>query len=195
MKTLLKGKVTNGNRLGHTLGFATANIILGEEQQVRSGVYAARVTIDDNRQFDAMVNIGRRPTVTDNGELRLEAHLLDFNEDIYDRTIEIELVARIRDERRFENIEALRRQLEQDRQNTIKILRKGIKNMFIDSTIPYKVADMSPFDAQTGPAIRYDRNIIAKQEALLSDPTMREIYSLMSRSIHEIHNPDKNQEP
>ena len=143
MKTLLKGKVTNGNRLGHTLGFATANIILGEEQQVRSGVYAARVTIDDNRQFDAMVNIGRRPTVTDNGELRLEAHLLDFNEDIYDRTIEIELVARIRDERRFENIEALRRQLEQDRQNTIKILRKGIKNMFIDSTIPYKVADMS----------------------------------------------------
>ena len=58
-----------------------------------------------------------------------------------------------------------------------------------------KVADMSPFDAQTGPAIRYDRNIIAKQEALLSDPTMREIYSLMSRSIHEIHNPDKTQQP
>lgn len=58
-----------------------------------------------------------------------------------------------------------------------------------------KVADMSPFDAQTGPAIRYDRNIIAKQEVLLSDPTMREIYSLMSRSIHEIHNPDKTKQP
>lgn len=58
-----------------------------------------------------------------------------------------------------------------------------------------KVADMSPFDAQTGPAIRYDQNIIAKQEALLSDPTMREIYSLMSRSIHEIHNPDKTKQP
>lgn len=53
-----------------------------------------------------------------------------------------------------------------------------------------KAADMPPFDAQTGPAIRYDRNIIAKQEALLDDPTLREIYSLMSRSIHETHNPE-----
>ena len=57
-----------------------------------------------------------------------------------------------------------------------------------------KVADMSPFDAQTGPAIRYDQNIIAKQEALLADPTLREIYSLMSRSIHETHNPEQKQE-
>ena len=57
-----------------------------------------------------------------------------------------------------------------------------------------KVADMSPFDAQTGPAIRYDQNIIAKQEALLTDPTMREIYTLLSRSIHETHNPDKPKE-
>ena len=57
-----------------------------------------------------------------------------------------------------------------------------------------KVADMSPFDAQTGPAIRYDQNIIAKQEAQLTDPTMREIYTLLSRSIHETHNPDKPKE-
>ena len=57
-----------------------------------------------------------------------------------------------------------------------------------------KVADISPFDAQTGPAIRYDQNIIAKQEALLTDPTMREIYTLLSRSIHETHNPDKPKE-
>ncbi len=55
-----------------------------------------------------------------------------------------------------------------------------------------KVAQMPPAQAQTGPAIRYDRNIIEKQEALLSDPLMREIYSLISRSIHKTHNPKNN---
>ena len=52
-----------------------------------------------------------------------------------------------------------------------------------------KVTDMPPAEAQTGPAIRYDKNIIEKQEALLSDPLVRKIYSLMSRSIHETHKP------
>ena len=137
--TKLTGRVIQGNRLGRTIGFPTANIEIACHYSSTNGVYAARVRLDDGREFQAMANLGHRPTVTDCGALWLEANLFDFDEEIYGRTIEVNLVQKIRDERRFENIEALRQQLTKDKQQTLKILN----TMFIDTTIPYRVADIS----------------------------------------------------
>ncbi len=137
--TKLTGRVIQGNRLGRTIGFPTANIEIACHYQSANGVYAARVLLDDGREFQAMANLGHRPTVTDCGALWLEAHLFDFDEEIYGRMIEVNLVQKIRNERRFENIDALRSQLTKDKQQTLKILN----TMFIDTTIPYRVADIS----------------------------------------------------
>lgn len=137
--TKLTGRVIQGNRLGRTIGFPTANIEIACHYSSANGVYAARVRLDDGREFQAMANLGHRPTVTDCGALWLEANLFDFDEEIYGRMIEVNLVQKIRDERRFESIDALRQQLTKDKQQTLKILN----NMFIDTTIPYRVADIS----------------------------------------------------
>ena len=136
--TKLTGRVIQGNRLGRTIGFPTANIEIACHYSSANGVYAARVRLDDGREFQAMANLGHRPTVTDCGALWLEANLFDFDEEIYGRMIEVNLVQKIRDERRFESIDALRQQLTKDKQQTLKIL-----TMFIDTTIPYRVADIS----------------------------------------------------
>ncbi len=137
--TKLTGRVIQGNRLGRTIGFPTANIEIACHYSSANGVYAARVRLDDGREFQAMANLGHRPTVTDCGALWLEANLFDFDEEIYGRTIEVNLVQKIRDERRFESIDTLRQQLTKDKQQTLKILN----TMFIDTTIPYRVADIS----------------------------------------------------
>ena len=137
--TKLTGRVIQGNRLGRTIGFPTANIEIACHYSSSNGVYAARVRLDDGREFQAMANLGHRPTVTDCGTLWLEANLFDFDEEIYGRMIEVNLVQKIRDERRFESIDALRQQLTKDKQQTLKILN----TMFIDTTIPYRVADIS----------------------------------------------------
>ncbi len=137
--TKLTGRVIQGNRLGRTIGFPTANIEIACHYSSANGVYAARVRLDDGSEFQAMANLGHRPTVTDCGALWLEANLFDFDEEIYGRMIEVNLVQKIRDERRFESIDALRQQLTKDKQQTLKILN----TMFIDTTIPYRVADIS----------------------------------------------------
>ena len=137
--TKLTGRVIQGNRLGRTIGFPTANIEIACHYSSSNGVYAARVLLQDGREYQAMANLGHRPTVTDCGALWLEAHLFDFDEEIYGQTIEVDLLQKIRNERRFESIDALREQLIKDKQQTLKILN----TMFIDTTIPYRVADIS----------------------------------------------------
>ena len=137
--TKLTGRVIQGNRLGRTIGFPTANIEIACHYSSSNGVYAARVLLQDRREYQAMANLGHRPTVTDCGALWLEAHLFDFDEEIYGQTIEVDLLQKIRNERRFESIDALREQLIKDKQQTLKILN----TMFIDTTIPYRVADIS----------------------------------------------------
>lgn len=118
------GKVIEGNKFGRRMGYPTANIRLEDYDEADNGVYAARVRLDDGRTFGAMVNIGRRPTVSEKGELWLEANIFDFAENIYGRTIEVELIELIRRESRFGSVEALCRQLEKDKMQTLKILKK-----------------------------------------------------------------------
>ena len=109
------GMVIEGRRLGRTLGFRTANIApqVGKVLPAR-GVYAVWADVGE-KTYAAMTNIGSNPTVQ-GSEVVCESHILDFNEDVYGKTLTLRLVKRLRDEVRFESVEALAEQLERDRE-------------------------------------------------------------------------------
>lgn len=116
----LRGRVVTGNRLGRTLGFATANIRPLEPQALipKTGAYAAWVTTPDGERRAAMVNVGYRPTVStaDDEECKItvEAHIFDYNGYLYDEDVAVEFVDYLRPERRFASPEKLREQLAED---------------------------------------------------------------------------------
>jgi len=115
----LYGVVVAGNRMGRTIGFPTANIRLYEPLKLvpGNGVYAVEVEVNGGF-FKGMCNIGTRPTV--GGSARtIEVHILDFSEDIYGLPLKIRFLRRIRDERKFPSLEALREQLEKDRRELL----------------------------------------------------------------------------
>ena len=116
----LYGVVVAGNRLGRTIGFPTANMQLYEPLKLvpMNGVYAVEVEVC-GETYRGMCNIGLRPTV--DGKVRtIETHILDFDQEIYGLPLRIRFGRRIRDERKFDSLEALRRQLEQDALNCKK---------------------------------------------------------------------------
>jgi riboflavin kinase/FMN adenylyltransferase len=118
----LTGTVVHGDKLGRTIGFPTANIRVDSETKIlpANGVYACYVLLDGEK-FKAMLNIGVRPTVSE-GERRVEVHLFDFDGELYDRQLTLELKKRIRDEEKFENVDALQAQLARDKQKALKVL-------------------------------------------------------------------------
>ena len=111
----LYGVVVAGNRMGRTIGFPTANMQLYEPLKLVpcNGVYAVEVEVQ-GQCFRGMTNIGTRPTVGGTSRT-IETHILDFNEDIYGLPLRIRFLRRIRDERKFPSLEALRQQLMEDR--------------------------------------------------------------------------------
>lgn len=119
----LGGTVVAGDARGRTIGFPTANLAVDHPRKVvpRTGVYAVRARVEGGRTYGGMMNIGVRPTFGGD-TLRLEAHLFDFEGDLYGRALRIEFVDRIRDERRFDGVAALVEQLSQDRARCIAIL-------------------------------------------------------------------------
>ena len=113
----LHGVVVAGNRLGRTIGFPTANMQLYEPLKLipGNGVYFVKVeTIGGN--FYGMCNIGCRPTVGIGNARTVETHIFDFDEDIYGLDMRVTFVEKIRDEIRFDSLEALRQQLEKDKE-------------------------------------------------------------------------------
>ncbi len=106
------GAVERGRQIGRTLGFATANLTLGDLIEPRRAVYAVRATVD-GRRFDGVANFGRKPTVGDVSPL-LEVHLFDFSGDIYGHTIDVDFIAFLRDERKFDGLDALKAQIAAD---------------------------------------------------------------------------------
>jgi riboflavin kinase/FMN adenylyltransferase len=114
---MLEGEVIHGNHLGRTIGFPTANIDVLEKEKLipKEGVYAGKALIDE-KKYAGMVYIGRRPTLSSQGEKRIEIHIFDFNEDIYGKTIQIELTDFIRDDMSFQSLEDLKRQLKRDKE-------------------------------------------------------------------------------
>ena len=111
----ISGTVCHGDARGRTIGFPTANLIYaGGTLWPSFGVYASWVTVDEARHA-AAVNIGTRPTVYGtSGAPLLEAHLLDFDGDLYDRRIDVHFIARIRGEQRFDSLDELEQQLAAD---------------------------------------------------------------------------------
>ena len=117
---VLTGNVVKGNQLGRTIGFPTANIEIPEEYKLipKNGVYIVTANVLDQNVF-GMMNIGVKPTLGEN-KLSIEVHLLDFDKDIYNQKIQVNLLERLRDEQKFDSFDALKSQLEKDKQNTIE---------------------------------------------------------------------------
>jgi len=115
------GTVVRGDGRGRTLGFPTANLRPDNEVLPPDGVYAAAALLDGHA-WAAMVNIGCRPTFAGTGDRTIEAHLLDFQGELYGRELELAFHQRLREERRFSSPEALREQLLGDARTTRQIL-------------------------------------------------------------------------
>jgi len=116
----ISGTVIEGEKLGRKIGFPTANLALPEQCKLlpACGVYAARVEME-GKDYPAMMNIGRRPTVSHDGEVRVEAHIIGFSGNLYGMCLMFRLVDFIRAEQRFESIDELREQLLLDKKEVL----------------------------------------------------------------------------
>lgn len=110
----INGYVKHGNAQGRKIGFPTANISFSNEYlDLKNGVYAGYVTVSGKRHR-AMINVGHNPTFNYSRGISLEAHLLDFDKEIYDHRVKVEFKKYLREERKFQSILNLQMQLEQD---------------------------------------------------------------------------------
>jgi riboflavin kinase/FMN adenylyltransferase len=117
----MRGLVVHGDKRGRTLGFPTANLVPDAKLVVPDhGIYACRAEVDGDTHV-AAVNVGVRPTFTSGRGLLVEAFLLDFDADIYGRTLRLEFLDRLRGERRFDSVDALVAQMTRDVDETRKV--------------------------------------------------------------------------
>lgn len=121
----MKGEVQRGRQLGTDLGFPTCNINPGRRRLPLRGVYACEVRLGD-RYRSAAVNIGYRPTVSETGEALLEAHILDFEDNLYGKQIEVIFRHKIRDEIKFDGLDALKRQMRADVEQVREVLDTAV---------------------------------------------------------------------
>jgi riboflavin kinase/FMN adenylyltransferase len=117
----MRGRVQPGRSLGGQLGFPTANVALERRRAPVAGIFAVRVRGAAEGECAGVASLGTRPTIGGT-EALLEAHLFDFDGDLYGREIEVEFIARLRDEERFETLEALSAQMERDAAEARRIL-------------------------------------------------------------------------
>ncbi|MFI4968618.1 MAG: bifunctional riboflavin kinase/FAD synthetase [Lysobacterales bacterium] len=120
------GHVVRGRQLGRKLGYPTANIRLGRRTSPVGGIFAVRVHGIDTQPMPGVASLGVRPTIAPSGaataEPLLEAHLFDFDGDLYGRRIEVEFVQKLRDEEKFDDLDAMVRQIDRDAQEAKEIL-------------------------------------------------------------------------
>ncbi len=105
----MSGKVVHGAKLGRQLGFPTANVLMRHDRPALQGVYAVKLN-----GLNAVANLGIRPTVMGVNQLKLEVHVLDFNDDLYGKHVHIDFVSKIRDEQKFDSLDALKAQINLD---------------------------------------------------------------------------------
>ena len=112
---VLTQTVGHGRQLGRTIGIPTANLVAPPHVLLpRRGVYAAKITLPDGRAFGGVTNVGVRPTVNNGQDVTVEPWILDFDGDLYGQAIRVEFYHRLRDERKFDSLDALRSQIETD---------------------------------------------------------------------------------
>jgi riboflavin kinase/FMN adenylyltransferase len=114
--------VAHGDKRGRTIGFPTANVPLGRHLEPARGVYAVRIRMPDGTLHDGVANIGRRPTVNEGPESRLEVNVFDFAGDLYGAEIGVALIAYIRPEQKFAGLDALKAQIAADAAEARRLL-------------------------------------------------------------------------
>ena len=120
---IIKAKVIHGQGKGAEMGFATANQQISQlEKWPEIGVYASKVKIDD-KQYIGITNVGTRPTVDDAAKITIETHVLDYSGDLYGKIIEVDLVYRIRDIKKFANTQQLLKQINDDKETARELLK------------------------------------------------------------------------
>jgi len=110
----IRGPVSHGDKRGRTIGFPTANVPLGRHLEPARGVYAVTVTLADGTIVPGVANIGRRPTVNEGSESRVEAHLFDWSGDIYGQDVAVALHGFLRGEKKFASFDELKTQIALD---------------------------------------------------------------------------------
>ena len=110
----MSGRVVYGQQLGRTLGFPTANIPVKRRKTVTSGIFAVRVHGLPEGVLDGVASIGTRPTVTGDGEMLLEVFIFDFDRMIYGEYLEVDLIAKLRDEEKYPDLDTLVEQMHKD---------------------------------------------------------------------------------
>ncbi|WP_417760142.1 bifunctional riboflavin kinase/FAD synthetase [Shewanella sp.] len=120
---VMSGRVAHGEKIGRTIGFPTANIALKRKVVPIKGVFAVRLWWDGSDVYDGVANIGYRPTVQGQ-TCQLEVNLFDFNDDLYGKKVAVELVAKIRDEKPFQSLDALKQQINYDVDKAKALLSK-----------------------------------------------------------------------
>ena len=121
----LSGKVVHGQKIGHSIGYPTANLKIQEAYKLLplDGIYTVYVHIEGVR-FGGMLYIGNRPTLEEHNEKTIEVNIFDFNQTIYGRIIQLEFVEFIRGDQKFEGLEKLKAQLADDEKRSLAILQK-----------------------------------------------------------------------
>lgn len=124
---ILTGEVVKGKGLGRTIDFPTANLQLQESYKLvpKQGVYIAK-TIYQNKTYYGMMNIGTNPTVNGSKQT-IEIHFFDLNASLYGILLQVEILKRLRDEEKFESIEALKKQLYLDQENALRYITDNVK--------------------------------------------------------------------
>lgn len=118
----MTGRVIRGNQLGRKLGYPTANLRTGRRRVPIAGICAVRVHGVAAQALPGVASLGTRPTVEGSGEMLLETHVFDFAGDLYGREITVEFVAKLRDEERFADLDALVVQMDKDAADARRIL-------------------------------------------------------------------------
>ena len=109
---ILTQTVRHGRRIGHTIGIPTVNLVPPPHVLVPGdGVYIARVCLMDGSSYAAVTNVGTRPTVNNGSDLTVESWMLDFDGDLYGQSIRVEFYKRLRDEIRFDSLDALKAEI------------------------------------------------------------------------------------
>jgi riboflavin kinase/FMN adenylyltransferase len=119
----MSGKVIEGKRLGRELGYPTANVNLNRRQSAVMGIFAVRVSGADWGPLAAVASVGTRPTF-DGTKPLLEVHIFDFDKDIYGDYINVDFIARLRSEEKFDDVSELIEQMNRDSDQARKILAK-----------------------------------------------------------------------
>ncbi|MBD8685826.1 MULTISPECIES: bifunctional riboflavin kinase/FAD synthetase [unclassified Rhizobium] len=122
----VEAEVIGGQKLGRTLGYPTANMALPPETELKPGIYAVRFRRPDGTLHDGVASFGYRPTVTEDGAALLETFLFDFSGDLYGEVCSVSFFGNLRDELKFDGLEALVAQIKRDEEEA-RALLSGVK--------------------------------------------------------------------